>query len=110
MTEKSAAKQSLIREREFHLATKEKIVGINLYPGQGMDIQVALGEDRDGLFEQVQGSHPENYNIHGEAYKHAVTDPELAELLYQLQLKLWPVVDGIRGEILERRAKSALAK
>lgn len=98
----------LVRSRTFHLATKEKITGVYYHPGNGLDVQVSLGEDREGLFEPVQGSNPETYNMHGEVYKRVIADPELKSLLDALELKLWESVDAVRAEVLDKREKQGL--
>jgi hypothetical protein len=105
----AAKNNALIRDRNFHLARKERIVGIYYSVNNGIDIQVALGEARQGLFEQVPGAAPETYNLHAEMFKRAIADPELKSLLLQLELKLWDNVTEIRQEIEDRRAQDAAA-
>ncbi|SDX87911.1 hypothetical protein [Nitrosomonas halophila] len=105
MAETKPAPNVLIRPRQFHLATKEKIVGINYYPGQAIDINVAVGEDRGGLFEQVPGSHPETYQLNGDALRRALADQDLKDLLTALEARLWANIDEIRADIVRKRTE-----
>jgi hypothetical protein len=95
-----------MREKTFIASTHEEIVGITYAPSKRLVIQVGVGQDLDGKFDETPEQNFENYIVENEELYRFENDPEIAPMINDLKLRLWAVIDATRDKIMvERDAK-----